>query len=325
MKNIEQIKDKIVWNKLVLDQSGSFAQSWDWGQILVAEGRKIERLAVLQDGRFLVGALVVYMSLGLGFKYAFCPKGPVGELDSETLKVFADYFKTKKVLFWRIEPTQKIENKNIIKSRDINPSATMVLSLQKSEEEILSGMHSKTRYNINLSQKKNLELKNEKNLSVFWELMKKTGERDGFRLHEAAHYQAILNSDFSTQLTVYSHNKAIATMVLVGFGNTFTYLFGASDHDYRNLMAPYLLQWSAMTLGKNSGYGFYDFFGVAPNVSGNEHYEYSSEHQYGGVSRFKSGFGADYFESSGTFDFIVNKFGYKMYFGLRKLKKIISK
>jgi lipid II:glycine glycyltransferase (peptidoglycan interpeptide bridge formation enzyme) len=198
----------------------------------------------------------------------------------------------------------------------------MILDLQKSEEEILGGMHSKTRYNINLSLKKNLELKNEKNLPVFWDLSKKTSARDDFRLHDTAHYQAILNSDFSTQLSVYSHGKAIATMVLVGYGDTFTYLFGASDHEYRALMAPYFLQWQAMTLGKRLGYKFYDFFGVAPNVSMNEHYEYDSKHQYGGVSRFKSGFGAKYVEAPGTFDLVINKFGYNFYQKFRKFRQM---
>jgi len=323
MKKIEQINNKNVWDKFVQSHFGLFAQSWDWGQILVSEGKKIERLMLKQDGQPSIAAQVVYMPLGLGFKYAFCPKGPVGELSEENLKVFENYFKDKKVLFWRIEPATKIENKKITKSRDINPSSTMILNLQKSEEEILAGMHSKTRYNINLSQKKNLEVRNEKNLSVFWELMKKTGERDGFRLHEAQHYQAILSSDFSTQLTVYSHDKAIATMVLVGFGETFTYLFGASDHDYRNLMAPYLLQWNAMMLGKNKCYKFYDFFGVAPNVSGNEHYEYSTEHQYSGVSRFKSGFGADYVEAPGPYDLVIRFKIYQFYLWLRKLRGLV--
>lgn len=323
MIKITVIQDQKPWQEAALRLCAPFAQSWQWGDILIAEGKKVERLAVEKDGAVVALAQVVYMPLVLGWRYAFCSKGPAGDLSGESLGALSDYFKSKKIIFWRLEPKEKIDNENLIKSRDINPSATMVLDLQKSEEEILSSMHAKTRYNINLSQKKNLEVKNEKNLPVFWELMKKTGERDNFRLHEAKHYQSILDSDFSKQLTVYSHDKAIATMVLIGYGETFTYLFGASDHDYRNLMAPYLLQWSAMTLGKNSGYKYYDFFGVAPNVSGNEHYEYDGEHQYGGVSRFKSGFGADYVEAPGTFDLVLNKFKYNLYLGLRKLRRLI--
>lgn len=323
MLKITLIQDEKLWQGATLKLNSPFTQAWDWGQILIAEGKRVERLVVEENGEVVTVAQVMSLPLGLGFRYVFSPKGPIGKINDEILEAFGNYFKIERVLFWRIEPVQKIENRQLVKSRDINPSATMILDLQKSEEDILAGMHSKTRYNIHLAQKKNLELKNEKNLPVFWELMTKTGERDGFRLHEAAHYQAILDSQFSTQLTVYSHSKAIATMVLIGYSDTFTYLFGASDHEYRALMAPHLLQWSAMMLGKNSGYKFYDFFGVAPNISGNDHYAYDSEHQYGGVSRFKSGFGADYIESPGTFDFIVNKFGYNLYLRLRQLRQMV--
>jgi len=320
MIKIIKIEDPKKYNEVALVVKAPFSQSYEWGEILLSEGKKVERVMAESEGRFLAVATFVYMPLFLGFKYAFSPKGPVGDVSLEVLSAFEKYLKAQGVVFWRIETKDKIEGKNVFKTRDINPAHTMILDLQKSEEEILSGMHSKTRYNIHLAEKKSLELKEEKNLPIFYELMKKTGERDGFRLHDAEHYQAILESDFSKQLTVYSNNKAIATMILIGYGDTFTYLFGASDHEYRQLMAPYLLQWGAIQLGKKSGYKFYDFFGVAPNISNTDEYEYDVAHQYGGVSRFKGGFGADYFESAGTFDVVISLLKYKIYSWLRKVK-----
>jgi len=324
MAKILQINDKNRFQEAALALNAPFTHAWQWGEILIAEGKVIERLAIEDNGKIIAIASVIYTPLIAGLKYAFCPKGPVGNLNKENLKVFLNYLKNKKMAFWRIESAEKIEDVSMIKSLDINPPHTMILDLQKSEEDILATMHNKTRYNINLSLKKNLAVKNEKNLPVFWELMKKTSERDGFRLHEAAHYKAILESDFSIQLTVYSHDKAIATMVLVGFGDTFTYLFGASDHEYRSLMAPYLLQWSAMKLAKERGYKFYDFFGVAPNISNSDEYEYDNTHQYGGVSRFKGGFGARYVEAPGTYDVVINNFRYQLYIYLRKLRRLFA-
>ena len=69
---------------------------------------------------------------------------------------------------------------------------------------------------------------------------------------------------YSLQTTVYCNGEAIATGVFVGFGNTFTYLYGASDYEHRSLMAPYLVQWEGMKMGKKLGYSLYDWFGIAP-------------------------------------------------------------
>lgn len=317
------IKNLDEWNKVTLRLNIPFAQSWQWGDILIAEGKEVERLAVEKDGVVVVVAQVVYLPLVFGWRYAFCPKGPVGELNAEVMELFSKYFKTKKVLFWRIEPEQKIVNKNLKSSNDINPRATLILDLQKSEADLLVGMHSKTRYNIRLAQKKNLEIKNEKNLKIFLELMKKTGSRDGFRLHESKHYEAILHSDLSRQLTVYSEQIPVATAIFVGYDNTFTYLFGASDHEYRQLMAPYLLQWEGIKIGQSEGCKFYDFFGVAPKINDSAEYEFGEKHQYGGVSRFKQGFGGQYMEAPGTFDLILNKTKYNLYTWLRKLRRLI--
>lgn len=323
MKQIRQIKEKKLWDGLILTGKTSFAQSWDWGELLVAEGKNILRLVVEEDGQNLLVVQVVLMNLPFGWKYAFCPKGPIGKnISTETILVLQNYLKKLNIVFLRLEPA---ENKitGLIKIADVNPRATLVLDLQKNEEELLSAMHPKTRYNIRLAQKKNLEIKNEKNLKIFLELMKKTGSRDNFRLHETKHYEAILNSALSRQLTVYSEQTPIATAIFVGYGDTFTYLFGASDHEYRQLMAPYLLQWQGIKIGQSEGYKFYDFFGVAPKTNKEGEYEFDSKHQYAGVSRFKHGFGGVYHESSGTFDLVINNFKYKLYFYLRKLRRLI--
>jgi lipid II:glycine glycyltransferase (peptidoglycan interpeptide bridge formation enzyme) len=323
MIKIRQIKEKNVWDELNLTKVVPFPQSWQWGEILVAEGKDVERLTVENDGKILPVAQVVFLPLIFGWRYAFCPKGPVGDLSEEALSALADYFKNKKIIFWRIEPKEKIDNKNLKKSYDVNPRATLILDLQKTEGEILEKMHTKTRYNIRLAQKKNLEIKNEKNLDVFLELMKKTGSRDKFRLHETKHYQEIMDSDFSKQITIYSEDKPIATAVFIGYGETFTYLFGASDHEYRSLMAPYLLQWEGIKMAKQMGYKFYDFFGVAPRINKEGEYEFDSKHQYAGVSRFKYGFGGTCHEDSGTFDLIISNFKYNLYTVLRKIRRLI--
>jgi lipid II:glycine glycyltransferase (peptidoglycan interpeptide bridge formation enzyme) len=297
-----------------------FTQSFEWTEILKNENKIVERLAILDNNKIIATTLVEYREFFLGLKYAFCPLGPVYSSEADQEKILNDlseYFKNKKCVFFRIENQTEL-SQNILhtKTRNLNPRATIKINLAQTQEKILKQMHSKTRYNIGLAERKNLTIKTEKNLPIFIELMKKTGARDGFRPHPQNHYKNILNSPFAHQITIYKNDIPLATGIFIGFGEVFTYLFGASDHSYRNLMAPYLLQWTAIKMGQNFGNRFYDFFGIAPTSA-------DANHQYSAITRFKIGFGGKYFETSGTFDIIINHKKYFFYKVLRKIKSLV--
>ena len=52
------------------------------------------------------------------------------------------------------------------KSVNIQPGKTLIINLTKSEEQLLSEMHPKTRYNIKLAQKHGVEIKDEFEISI---------------------------------------------------------------------------------------------------------------------------------------------------------------
>lgn len=320
---IQNIIDQKQWDLWLRNnnQHNSFTQSWAWGDILLAEGKNVERLAVVEGNDVLVQAQVVYSKIIFGWQYAFCPQGPTtsANFKEETYKVLVEYLKNKKCIFFRVEPNSIPHlTFNIKKTIDINPPATLILDLSKTEEELLAGMHQKTRYNIHLAEKKDLKINNEKNLAVFWNLMNQTGNRDKFSLHHKSHYEKVLASPIVFQLTAYESDKPVACAVFAHFGNTFTYLYGASDYAHRDLMAPYLLQWQGIKMGKSLQCKWYDFFGVAPVKDGN----YDLKHQYAGVTRFKLGFGGIPQQSVGTWDMVIDSRKYKLYNLLRKLRRL---
>lgn len=299
-----------------------FTQSFEWLEILKNEGLETERLAILENGVVKGTATTIYQKLPFGIKYAFCPMGPVllKESDpSQALEALKKYFQQKKCAFFRFEPNFSLpqdHNLKTKKTRDINPRATLVLDLKKSLDELLKNFHSKTRYNIRLAEKK-LTISLEKDLELFYSLSQKTGERDDFKLHSKTHYQQILNSPFSHQINILYNNQPIASGIFIGFGEVFTYLFGASDYKYRQLMAPYLLQWTAIKTAQSYSYPFYDFFGVSPKSND------AVSKQYAGVTRFKSGFNGEFIEKPGTYDFIISSKKYFFYTIFRKLRSLI--
>jgi len=334
---IKKIQNSVIWDDFLAktEEIPPFVQGFGWGQILVSEGKEIEYLAIYEGEEVIAVALIVYEKLFFGLKYAFSPKGPVIKISnfqfpiSNIIELFNKYLKEKKCVFWRIEPNvnlnSKIENLKLVKVKDVNPSNTLILNLEKTTEEILSAMHPKTRYNIGLAERKNLRAENKKDLKIFLDLMKKTGDRDNFRLHFENHYREVLNSPNVYQITIYSETIPVAVGIFFGFNQTFTYLYGASDYEYRNLMAPYLVQNEGIKLGKSLGYKNYDFFGIAPlNKDEKGEWIYDEKHQYAGVTRFKLGFGGEYAISPGTYEVVINKVLYLFLSLVKKVRKIIK-
>ena len=91
-------------------------------------------------------------------------------------------------------------------------------------------------------------------------------------------------------------------IITTHYGNKSWYLYGASDNVYREFMPNYLIQWKALTDAKEDGYEIYDFFGISGNTD-------ETDHLYG-LYRFKKGFGGEFTEFIGEFDYVVNPFWY---------------
>ncbi|MFH1291830.1 MAG: peptidoglycan bridge formation glycyltransferase FemA/FemB family protein [bacterium] len=324
INRIEQKSDWDNWLK-ANSQHGNFIQSWAWGDILLAESKKVQRLSVDDGTGIAMRGQIVYQRLPFGLKYAFCAKGPVsGSAHSvfnyQAFNCLIEYIKEQGCSFFRVELPHPLENIDfqVVKTLDTTPRATVILDISRPEHEILQAMKSKTRYNIGLAERKALKIIEKKDPDSFINLSEETAKRDGFRLHPKQRYQEVLNSDLSHQISIEYEGKIIASSVFTSFGNMFTYLYGASDYEHRKLMAPYLLQWLGIKKAKQAQCKYYDFFGIAPL---DQDQNYNKNHQYAGVTRFKLGFGGEIIQSPGTCDVVINKNKYFLYKFLRWLRR----
>lgn len=190
----------------------------------------------------------------------------------------------------------------IVKIADVQPSQTPVLNLSKSEEEILTEMHYKTRYNIRLAERRGIKIRQGQPAEIekFLNLLKQTAKRDKFRPHPDNYYCQLIKIDIAKLYLAEYQNKVLAANIIIFFGDTVTYLHGASDNKYKSLMAPHLLQWAAIKEAKRLGYLYYDFWGI-------------NEKKWPGVTRFKRGFGGKEINYPGTFDVIFDNFWYRLY------------
>jgi lipid II:glycine glycyltransferase (peptidoglycan interpeptide bridge formation enzyme) len=94
--------------------------------------------------------------------------------------------------------------------------------------------------------------------------MCETTARDTFAGNTREYYRVFLESlDASQMFFAYHEQELIAAGIFIVEGNVMTYYYGASSSHKRNLMAPYLLQWTAIEHAKKRGLELYDFLGVA--------------------------------------------------------------
>lgn len=210
----------------------------------------------------------------------------------------------------------------------VQPPDTTILSLDKSEEELLAGMKSKWRYNIKLAEKKDVEVKAyhfgeegfEEAFDTYYSLFETTGKRDGISPHAKTYYKDLLergapssrkNNPVVTLYIAKNENDSLAGIITLFCKREAVYLFGASGNVKRNLMPAYLLQWTAIKDAKNFGCPVYDFYGMPPTNDPN--------HPMHGLYLFKTGFGGIIIHRPGSIDCPLTKF-YSFYIFAEKLR-----
>ncbi|MDR2446013.1 MAG: peptidoglycan bridge formation glycyltransferase FemA/FemB family protein [Treponema sp.] len=202
---------------------------------------------------------------------------------------------------------------------DVQPPDTVFLDLTADEDAILAGMKSKARYNIRLAAKKGVVVKrvDEEGLPAFYSLLKTTAKRDGIAIHGVTYYETLFshcknyldasdcpdNRPGSLELGLYlaeHEGDLLAGIVALFRGKEAVYLYGASADCKRNLMAPYLLQWTAISYAKSRGCAVYDLFGIPPNED--------PKHPMSGLYRFKTSFGGAVAHRPGSWDYAYKPF-----------------
>jgi lipid II:glycine glycyltransferase (peptidoglycan interpeptide bridge formation enzyme) len=197
---------------------------------------------------------------------------------------------------------------------DVQPPDTVIVPLVE-DETLLSGMHKKTRYNIRLAEKKGVTIEKAgvEALPAWYELYRQTSERDKISIHSERYYQDLFAHapHLSLWLARFEGTLLAGNIVLV-HGSQAVYLYGASSNEHRNLMAPYLLQWAAMTDARNRGAVEYDLFGIPPTDD--------PKHPMHGLYRFKNGFGGRRVHRHGAWDFVFRPLAWTAWTGADALR-----
>ena len=314
---------------------GKVKKEWDWtGFIKRDETGKIKGVC---------GVLIRQIPM-TPFKMMYAPRGPVCDLnDFETVKellaAVAEYGKKNKAYTFKIDTDTLATNTeyiDLLKSLGFTfkphgagfdtVQARYIFRLNvggKTEEEVMAGFHSKTRYNTRLAERKGIriEIKGKEACEDFHKLMLVTGQRDNFATRGTEYFERIMDAfgDDARIYFAYYEDELLAGALDVHVGDKIWYVYGASSNSHRNLMPTYLVQWSMIKWAIEEGCNWYDFRGGYPDENNPLH----------GIFKFKQGFCPEYMEFMGEADLIMNKFGYKFVEfatnARKKLRKIRAK
>jgi len=309
-------------------------QSSLWADFQNLTGKNCWRVAVTHNDQVLATASIIEHNIFAGLTYLYCPRGPVVDPTlnqkekDEVIKLLLGQMRELTIktnnrdeVFTKIEPTfiSPAIHEVCIKSNGIQPENTLLINLNQSLQQLLASFHSKTRYNIKLATKNDLIIKrlNKDSLSEVWPLFNKTSTRNNFRLHQKNYYEKMLTIPTCQLWLVTHNNNNIAVAITAYFGDTITYLHGASDYQYRSLMAPYLLHWEIIKWAKQNNFRWYDLHGIAPANQ--------PQHPLSNVSRFKLGWGGVSVNYPGAYDVVYSAGLYQAYKFVRKILRLLRK
>lgn len=292
------------WDSAVNSHQGHPMQLWGWGETKAAHNWSVDRVLVNDAAGKLAGsAQILVRKLPFPFgSLAYLARGPQAAPGQEiqVLTAIAQYVKTvHKSVALSIEPDwaegtvavaalpatgwQRSQSTILI-------PRTLILDLNRSEDELLGAMSKKTRQYIRKSGREELQYRavSAAELPQCLAVYKETAARADFGIHADDYYLDIFNNlgAGSPVYAAFDGETVVAFLWLAASEATAFELYGGMNETGGNLKANFSLKWLAIQEMKARGVARYDFNGLLND----------------GVSKFKFGFADHEDMLAGTWD-----------------------
>jgi lipid II:glycine glycyltransferase (peptidoglycan interpeptide bridge formation enzyme) len=313
-------------------QAGHPLQSFEWGEFRKLTGVKVIRKGVFEGKKLVTPIQVTIHGVPkMGWKIGYFPKGPMP--DETQLKVLREIGGENRCLMIKMEPNigsvikagqdqvkawraidEFLRQQGCKSGRRLFAKYTFQLRLKKSEEDLLKAMHAKTRYNIHLAARKGVKVVRDNSEASFeWFLkllFEETVGRQGFYAHTPGYFKnmwkVLKPAGIAHLLRASYKDNVLAVFMCFVFNKKIYYPYGASTREHRELMAPNLLMWEIIRLGKKLGCEKLDMWGaLGPKAN--------KKDPWYGFHRFKEGYGGSLVEFLGTYDLVLEPKLYPVY------------
>ncbi len=306
------VRDPDAWDNALRALNGHLLQTSRWGAFKADYGWHPERIAIGGEKPRAM-AQILFRHKG-PVSMGYIPRGPAivpGDLEATRLLLDAIDASARKhrALYLIIEADHSIVGLTEhplpgfeVGPPHLQPGRTVKIPLVD-DEQLLAGMHQKTRYSVRLAPRKGVVVDQHTGddrpaLDEFYRMLSETSKRNEFGIHTADYYQDFMRK-FPDNAILYIarvDGHPAAGLIAASFGTEAIYMYGASDTKYRSLGAAFNLQYRAMQWGREQGAEFYDMWGI-PDVDpprDNEHRDHvpaTKGDDWRGLYRFKTGFG----------------------------------
>lgn len=308
-------KDQKTYNSVIKHP----VQTWEWGEFQKSQGHSIFRFGVFDSKDKIKSGFTVSFHKIPKTKYSIGTilRGPA--VNDEMLANIKKIAIENNAIFVKFEPDISKQKLSMnFSAMQVSPKVafypnTFLVDLTKTEEELLSAMHPKTRYNIKVANRYGVEIKemtNDKGFEIYLKLLFDTTKRQGFYLHGQKYHRdmwkLLKDTDIPHIMLASYQGKVLSAFMLFKLKDQLFYPYGASLDIFRETMAPTLLMWESIKLGKTMKCKIFDMWGcLGPDAK-------ETENGFG-FHRFKLGFGGELFQYIGTYDFIINRPLYNLY------------
>lgn len=330
MLTITAITNRDQWHDLLRPlPHAHILQTWDWGELKRrTTGWTPERFAYQRDGQTVAAAQVLTRRVG-PLRVLYVPRGPALDYaDADILAAVLDHLQglaRRRFAIWlKIDPElpaasgvpgedddtpqptgqatlQTLQGRGWRQGNEVQFRNTVTVDLTPPADDILMAMRGSTRRKVRTAYKKDVTIRagTLADIPALYELTRITGERDDFLTRPLDYYRdawgTFMEAGMAHALLAEYEGLPLAHVVLLHFGQTCWYTYGASSNEERQRMPNYALQWEAMQWAQAQGYTTYDFRG-APEV-------FDESDRMWGVWEFKRGFGGTVQRFIGAWDY----------------------
>jgi lipid II:glycine glycyltransferase (peptidoglycan interpeptide bridge formation enzyme) len=326
---------------------GHHVQSSSWAETKAHLGWQVSRVTITEAGVLLAGAQLLEVVKAPFGKVGFISKGPVFAakdvgLATTLLKALKQHARKRGLRYVLLQaPAEsafmlsQLEQQGFQKTdTSLAPTATLLLDLSQSFEQILANMRKKTRQYINKgSRELSVREGTKADIKTFYTLLGISAERIGFKPFAKSYYEAMWQAFEATgNLKLFLaelKGECVSALMVIGFNDTVVTKTIAWSGLYSKARPNEAVYWAAIQWAKARAYRYCDLEGIHAEAAQSLLQGEDLPEAFANTpTYFKLGFGGQVCQMPGAYDYIANpvlRWGYQRVFPKIKNSPQIAK